>query len=105
VLCVAEIIWCLGISYSSIDVVSDVVMVDISDIEQHLVVDECYIYMSVDLAEASSRVLVDTALWFTVSEARDWSDSRAWPPFCLARQTTDYVAGDPHVLDVRFVSI
>ena len=45
----------------------------------------CHIYMSVDLAEASSRVLVDTALWFTVSEARDWSDSRAWPPFCLAR--------------------
>lgn len=27
-LCVAEIIWCLGISYSSIDVVSDVVMVE-----------------------------------------------------------------------------
>ena len=45
----------------------------------------CYIYMSVDLAEASSRVLVDTALWFTVSEARDWSDSRTWPPCCLAR--------------------
>ena len=67
--------------------------------------DFCHIYMSVDLAEASSRVLVDTALWFTVSESRDWSDSRAWPPFCLARQTTGYVAGDPHVLDVRFVSI
>jgi len=104
VLCVAEIIWCLGISYTSIDVVSDVVMVDISDIEQHLVVDECHIYMSVDLAEASSRVLVDTALWFTVSEARDCSDSRAWPPFCLACQTAGYVAWDLHVLDVRFVS-
>jgi len=77
VLCVAEIIWCLSISYSSIDVVSDVVMVDISDIEQHLVADECHRYVFVDLAEASSRVLVDTALWFTVSEARDWSDSRA----------------------------
>ena len=45
----------------------------------------CHRYVFVDLAEASSRVLVDTALWFTVSEARDWSDSRAWRPFCLAR--------------------
>ena len=53
-LCVAGIIWCLGISYTSIDVVSDVVMVDISDIEQHLVADECHTYMLVDLAEASS---------------------------------------------------
>jgi len=55
VLCVAEIIWCLSISYTSIDVASDVVMVDISDIEQHLVADECHIYMLVDLAEAPSR--------------------------------------------------
>ena len=59
-LCVADIIWCLCISYTSIDVVSDDVMVDISDIEQHLVVDECHIYMLVDLAEASSRTELST---------------------------------------------
>ena len=76
-------VWQFGSSVACGGAISTCITV--IDLYVCLTVGACHRYVFVDLAEASSRVLVDTALWFTVSEARDWSDSRAWPPFCLAR--------------------